>query len=90
MLEFLINVDKAIFRFFNSTLANPVFDVTMPIITNQDIWAIPILLVILFLAIKGGRRGQITAVILIVAVGFADAASAQVLKPFFRTAKAQP
>ena len=78
MLEYLINIVKAGFRFFNSTIANPLFDLIMPIITNQNIWVIPILGIILFLLIKGGRRGQITAVILIVSVGLADAISAQI------------
>ena len=83
MLEYLINIDKAVFRFFNTAIANPLFDFIMPIITNQNIWVIPILVTILFLLVKGGRRGQITAVILIVAVGLADATSAQIFKPFF-------
>ena len=83
MLDFLINIDKAVFQFFNTTTANPLFDMVMPIITNQNIWAFPILAVIIYLAIKGGRRGQITAVILIVAVGLADYTSASILKPFF-------
>jgi len=83
MLEYLINIDKAVFRFFNTAIANPLFDFIMPIITNQNIWVIPILVTILFLLVKGGRRGQITAVILIVSVGLADATSAQILKPFF-------
>ena len=68
MLDYLINIDKAVFRFLNSAIANPLFDFIMPIITNQNIWIIPILGTILFLLIKGGRRGQITAVILIVSV----------------------
>ena len=83
MLENLINIDKTIFRFFNSTTANPLFDLVMPIITNQNIWAIPIFILICFLVIKGGRKGQITSVILIIAVSLADYSSAQVLKPFF-------
>ena len=72
MLENLINIDKFIFRFFNSTTANPFFDLIMPIITNQNIWAIPILILIGYLAFKGGRKGQITSVILIIAVSLAD------------------
>ena len=76
MLEYLINIDKAVFRFFNSAIANPLFDFIMPIITNQNIWVVPILITILLLLIKGGRRGQITAIILIVSVGLADATSA--------------
>ena len=83
MLENLITLDKTIFRFFNSTTANPLFDAIMPVITDQDIWAIPIICLILYLSIKGGRRGQITSVMLIIAVSLADFSSAQVLKPFF-------
>ncbi|MBT3477984.1 MAG: phosphatase PAP2 family protein [Candidatus Marinimicrobia bacterium] len=84
MLEFFINVDKAIFHFFNTTTANPIFDFLMPIITNQNIWAVPILFIVFYLAIKGGRRGQICVVILIVSVGLADYTSASILKPFFQ------
>ena len=83
MLEYLIGLDKVVFRFFNTTIANPLFDFIMPIITNQNIWTIPILVIILFLLIKGGRRGRFTAIILIVSVGLADATSAQIFKPFF-------
>jgi undecaprenyl-diphosphatase len=83
MLDSLIQLDISIFRFFNSTTANPLFDWIMPIITNQNIWAIPILGIVIFMAIKGGRRGQITAVILIIACGLADYTSASILKPFF-------
>ena len=37
MLEYLINIDQAVFRFFNTAIANPLFDFIMPIITNQNI-----------------------------------------------------
>ena len=83
MLESLIHIDKAVFRFFNTTLSNPLFDWIMPIITNQNIWVVPILGIIIFLIFKGGRRGIITAVILIIACGLADYTSASILKPFF-------
>ena len=83
MLEYLIGLDKVVFRFFNTTIANPLFDFIMPIITNQNIWTIPILVIILFLLLKGGRRGRFTAIIFIVSVGLADATSAQIFKPFF-------
>ena len=83
MLDSLIQLHKALFRFFHSTTANPLFDLIMPIITNQNIWAIPILGVIIFLVAKGGRRGKITAIILIIVCSFADYTSASILKPFF-------
>ena len=83
MVESLIHMDKAVFRFFNTTIANPLFDSIMPIITNQNIWAVPIIIIISSLLFKGGRRGRIAVAIIIISVGLADAASAQILKPFF-------
>ena len=83
MVESLIHMDKAVFRFFNTTIANPFFDWIMPIITNQNIWAVPIIIIIFSLLFKGGRRGRIAVAIIIISVGLADAASAQILKPFF-------
>lgn len=84
MLQSLINIDKSIFSFFNSTISNPIFDVFFPIITNQDIWTIPILIGVIILSIKGGKRGKISSAILVIAIIFADYSSAQVLKPFFQ------
>ena len=83
MIESLINFDKAIFYFFNNIISNPLFDIIMPIITNQRIWVIPILSIIIYLTTKGKRRGQITVIILIAACGLADYSSASILKPFF-------
>ena len=83
MVESLIHMDKAVFRFFNTTIANPLFDWIMPIITNQNIWAVPIIIIIFSLLFRGGRRGRIAVAIIIISVGLADAASAQILKPFF-------
>ena len=84
MLQSLINTDKSIFNFFNSTISNPIFDVLFPIITNQDIWTIPILIGVIILSIKGGKRGKISSAILVIAIILADYSSAQILKPFFQ------
>ena len=84
MLQSLINIDKSIFSFFNSTISNPIFDVFFPIITNQDIWTIPILIGVIILSIKGGKRGKISSAILVIAIIIADYSSAQILKPFFQ------
>jgi len=83
MLNQLISIDKLIFYFFNGVIANSFFDIIMPIITNEDIWAIPIILGLIYLLLKGGRRGQITTIILIISCGIADYSSASILKPFF-------
>ena len=84
MIDVIINVDKKIFTFFNSSLANPVFDIFFPIITNQDIWIITILLGIIILSIKGGTKGRIASIVLIIGVILADYSSAQIIKPYFQ------
>ena len=84
MIDVIINVDKKIFTFFNSSIANPVFDIFFPIITNQDIWIIPILLGIIILSIKGGAKGRIASIVLITGVILADYSSAQIIKPYFQ------
>ncbi|MBL46847.1 MAG: phosphatase PAP2 family protein [Candidatus Marinimicrobia bacterium] len=84
MIDRIINVDKKIFTFFNSSIANPVFDIFFPIITNQDIWIIPILLGIIILSIKGGTKGRIASIVLIIGVILADYSSAQIIKPYFQ------
>ena len=83
MLDYFLTIDKLIFSFFNSTISNPLFDIFFPIITNQDIWTLPILAGIIILMIRGGRRGKICSAILIVAIILADYTSAQILKPYF-------
>lgn len=82
MISWLDSIDKTFFHIFNSTLSNPVFDFIMPLITNEHNWIIPILLLIISLIIKGGKRGRITAAILIIAVVITDAIAAQMIKPW--------
>ncbi len=55
----------------------------MPIVTNQNLWAVPLLLVWLFLIIKGGKRGRIAAVVILITLALTDAVAAQIIKPFF-------
>ena len=81
MISWLDSVDLALFHFINGTLSNSIFNVIMPIITNQDVWAIPIFLLVLGLLIKGGKKGRITAAILIFAIITTDAIAAQLIKP---------
>ena len=58
MVESLIHMDKAVFRFFNTIIANPLFDWIMPIITNQNIRPVTIIISIFALLFRGGRRGR--------------------------------
>lgn len=81
MLEFLINIDTALMRFLNLTIANPVFDMIMPVITHEWFVRIFFLTFALLAAIFGGKYGLITFVLLVLAVILTDQFSSQLIKP---------
>ena len=83
MMNLLDNIDKDVFHFFNGSISNSFFDVIMPIITNQDLWIIPLVILVGWLIIKGGKRGRIAVGILFVAFVLTDVIAAQIIKPFF-------
>jgi undecaprenyl-diphosphatase len=79
--DFLYSVDKAVFHFFNRTIANPVLDAVMPFITEEEHWIVPIAAGILGLVLFGGRRGRITAALAVVILVFSDQIVNFVIKP---------
>lgn len=81
MLDTITALDITIFHFINGTLSNPFFDFIMPILTNQNNWTIPLLLGLIWLVTYGGKRGRITAGVLVLAFILSDVLSAQLLKP---------
>lgn len=83
MLDIFIQIDRAVFHFGNTLIANPLFDRLMPFITNEENFVIPILAVWLGLLIFGGKRGRIAAILLLLATGLSDFIAAQYLKPLF-------
>ena len=81
MLEWLLTLDRSIFLFINRDLANPVTDLIMPFITNDNflrgIFALGIVAMLVF-----GRKRLLWAVLFsIVVVTLTDQSSAGLLKP---------
>lgn len=83
MIDFLYQIDVAVFRFLNGTVANPFFDRLMPVVTEGDNWRIPILLIVLAFVIFGGKKGRITILLLIFTITLSDQISSFVVKPLF-------
>ncbi len=81
MLDWLIRIDTALFVFLNSDLANPVFDVVMPIATNQWFLRGVFVMILLWLLIFGKKQGRITALGCILVVALADQLSSGLIKP---------
>jgi len=82
-LQIINTIDTQIFIFINQYIANPIFDFAMPVITNLNNWRVPIVIVWLFLIIKGGRRGRVAAILLIPVLAMSDQMSSSLLKPLF-------
>jgi undecaprenyl-diphosphatase len=82
--DFFYSIDVAVFFFINHSLANPVFDLVMPFLTDLNKIRFGQALYLaggLWLVIKGGRNGRITAVLLIVGIVVSDQLSSSLVKP---------
>ncbi|MBI1807537.1 MAG: phosphatase PAP2 family protein [Ignavibacteria bacterium] len=84
MIDFLYSIDKTLFYFFNWTIANPVFDAVMPLLTDWNkswvglglfgaIW--------LLLLWKGGKKGRIIGILVIPLIFMSDQVSSTLIKP---------
>lgn len=84
MLEFFQNIDATLFLFFNRDLANPVFDVVMPFITNKYNWFPVWAILIILLLWKGGKRGRWAVLVALLAFGLAEPVVNRILKPLIQ------
>ena len=83
MIDFLYNIDVAVFYFLNGTISNPLFDNFFPYITNVKNWNLVYFIFWLLLIIKGGRIGKISAIGIILVVALSDQISSHFLKQIF-------
>lgn len=86
MIDFLYSIDKALFIFFNSTIANPVFDILMPFLTdlNQHWYGLSLFgLAWILLVWKGGKKGRILGLCIILLIIISDQLSSNVIKQIF-------
>lgn len=81
-MDTLIKIDHALFHFINDTIANPILNWIMPIVTNENNIAIPLILFWLWLLLFQGKRGKIAAILLLLTVALTDVIAAQIIKPW--------
>ena len=84
LLENLIDLDTALFYFFNVGLQNGFFDFLMPVLTNLDYWRIPLGLMVILLLIFGKKKGRITVLLLVLGIALSDQLCNNVLKPLIQ------
>lgn len=83
MIETLNALDKSIFIFMNSTIANPVTDFIMPIITSDMILRICYGIVVVLLLWKGDARLRWLVLFSAIALLLSDQFVNSMLKPMF-------
>lgn len=83
MIEWLDQIDKVLFRFLNGTLANPLFDFIMPLLTDGDNLRVLYGLAMVVLLIKGNARIRWLVLASGVTLTITDQTAASMLKPLF-------
>ena len=83
-MEALKQLDLLIFYFFNHTLSTGVLDLFFSFITNVRHWFAVYIVAILYLIIKGGRKGRIATVLVLLLVTTTDQLGAKLIKELFQ------
>jgi undecaprenyl-diphosphatase len=79
----LIAMDRALFLFLNSTVANPVFDGIFVNATEARFWIVPGILAALLFIVKKRREALIVIGCAMLTVAITDQLATQLLKPLF-------
>ena len=81
MISLLDSIDRKILYFINDSLSNPIFDLFFVTITNEDLWAIPVLMGLFILLFRGGKRARIAVGIVLISTLITDLTVVEVIKP---------
>src|SRR5271155_4505648 len=73
-------LDVTLFHWVNPALSNPLFDVIMPFVSGNQLFAPVLIVTILMTAWKGGARGRICVVMLLLAIALGDSMVCHTLK----------
>ena len=84
MLEFLHHIDIEILYFFNHSLSSHILDRFFSIITNVNNWFIAYLILLFISFFKGGIKGKIAVLGVILLIIFTDQFSYKILKEIFQ------
>ena len=83
MADFFYEIDLWLFQLFNGTCSNAFFDKLMPFITDLNHWIIAWTAMFVWLFWKGGKKGRIAAIALILTVVVTDQLNSGFLKELF-------
>ena len=82
-MEFLYSIDLAIFYFFNHTISTGLLDKIFSIITDVNKWYIAYIILAGIAIFKGGLRGKLVVISLIILIIVTDQTGYRLLKELF-------
>ena len=82
-MDFLYSIDLAIFYFFNHTISVPFLDKFFSIITNKENWYVTYVVLLGLCFVKGGLKGKLAVIGLLLLITVSDQAGYKLLKEFF-------
>lgn len=83
MVEFLSNLDVAVFFFINQSLANPVTDFIMPVVTSDNVLRVGYAVVMILVLIKGEAKLRWMVLFSLLTILIADQFTAGFVKNIF-------
>ena len=83
MLDWLLAIDRALFVFINMTIASPVTDFIMPIVTNDYLLRVVYGLTLVLLLVFGRKKFIWVVVFSAIVVALSDQSASAWLKPLF-------
>lgn len=86
-MDVFYSIDLGIFYFFNHTISTGFLDKFFSIITNVNNWYIAYLILIGILFFKGGRRGKLAVIGIILLIIITDQTGYKLLKELFERAR---
>lgn len=85
MMDFLTDLDRSLFLLINKNLANPVFDLFFPYITEKRTWYIPLIAVVAVVLIRTKDRKRAATImgLALLTLAISNPLCDKVLKPLF-------
>lgn len=84
MIDFFYSIDLAIFYFFNHSLSTAFLDKFFSIITNVNNWYIAYIILLSIVFTKGGKRGKIAVIVVILLIVVTDQLGHKFIKEIFQ------
>jgi len=81
MPDFLLQLDRKLFYFFNHDLSNPFFDWIMPYLRYPQFWIPVYAFILIFCLARYRKQGAIIILLLVATFAISDFGSASIVKP---------